>query len=248
MRGSNIRPRCLYNNNKRPTWIKGGIWLKHSFADLFLKPDAFFQDLVTKKENLARPAIIILAAGIAAGTYACQVGGLTATMMAGIMPGMETIIVLSAFFGALFFTFIFWAVWSAVIFALSSVFKGNGSFKRTMECVGYGYLPQVVGILITSIVAYSYIPQVKVPALSTAAIQDPRLIQEATGVLMHDPSMMALAQITSVVSIVFLVLSANIWIFGLKHARMLSLRDATICVSVPVVSYIIYILYMMTVM
>jgi hypothetical protein len=64
---------------------------------------------------------------------------------------------------------------------------------------------------------------------------------------MHDPAMMALIQITSIISIVFLVLSANIWIFGLKHARTLSLRDAAICVSVPVVGYSIYILYMMTV-
>lgn len=221
--------------------------MKHSFADLFLKPDAFFQDLITKKESLGKPAVIIVAAGIAAGAYACLVGGLTAEMMAGIMAGMETIIVLSAFFGALFFTFIFWVIWSGVIFAISVVFKGNGSFKRTMEIVGYGYLPQVVGLLINSMVAYLFIPAVNVPTLSAAAVQDPELIQEATKALMHDPSMMALTQITSVVSIVFLVVSANIWIFGLKHARGLSLRDAAICVSVPVIVYIIYILYMMTV-
>jgi hypothetical protein len=221
--------------------------VKHSFADLFLKPDAFFQDLITKKESLGKPAVIIVAAGIAAGAYACLVGGLTAEMMAGIMAGMETIIVLSAFFGALFFTFIFWVLWSGVIFAISVVFKGNGSFKRTMEIVGYGYLPQVVGLLINSMVAYLFIPAVNVPTLSAAAVQDPELIQEATKALMHDPSMMALTQITSVVSIVFLVVSANIWIFGLKHARGLSLRDAAICVSAPVIVYIIYILYMMTV-
>jgi hypothetical protein len=222
--------------------------VKYSIADLLLKPDAFFGDLITKKESLMRPAMIILAAGIAAGAYAYLVGGLTATMMAGIMPGMETIVVLSAFIGALFFTFIFWVLWSGVIFAISSVFKGKGSFKRTMEIVGYGYLPQVFGILITSIVAYSYIPQVKVPTLSAAAIQDPQLIQEATRALMHDPAMMALSQITSVVSIVFLVLSANIWIFGLKHARMLSVRDAAICVGIPFAGYIIYNLYVLTVM
>ncbi len=222
--------------------------MRHSFAYLFLTPDAFFQDLITKKESLRRPAMIILAAGIAAGAYACLVGGLTATMMAGIMPGMETIIVLSAFFGALLFTVILWVLWwSGVTFAISTVFKGKGSFKRTMEIVGYGYLPQVVGIIINAIVAYLYIPKVKVPTLSTAAIQDPQLIQEATRALMHDPAMMALIQITSIISIVFLVLSANIWIFGLKHARMLSLRDAAICVSVPVVGYSIYYLYMMTV-
>ncbi|MCJ7794865.1 MAG: YIP1 family protein, partial [Methanoregulaceae archaeon] len=164
-------------------------------------------------------------------------------------PGMEIIIVLSAFFGALFFTFIFWVLWwSGVTFAISTVFKGQGSFKRTMEIVGYGYLPQVVGIIINSIVAYLYIPAVKVPTLSAAAIQDPQLIQEATRALMHDPAMMALIQITSIISIVFLVLSANIWIFGLKHARMLPLRDAAICVGIPFAGYIIYNLYVLTVM
>jgi hypothetical protein len=59
---------------------------------------------------------------------------------------------------------------------------------------------------------------------------------------------MALIQITSIISIVFLVLSANIWIFGLKYARTLSLRDAAICVGIPFAGYIIYNLYVLTVM
>ncbi len=221
--------------------------MKHSFADLFLKPDAFFQDLITKKESLGKPAVIILAAGIAAGVYAYLVGGLTAAMTAAIVPGIESIVVIFAFLGALLFTFVMWVVWSGAIFAISAVFKGKGPFTRTMEIVGYGYLPQVFGIIITGIAAYWYAPQINVPALSASAVQDPQLIQEATKALMHDPAMMALTQITSVVSVAFLLWSASIWIFGLKHARGLSLRDAAICVSAPVIVYIIYILYMMTV-
>jgi hypothetical protein len=221
--------------------------VKHSFSDLFLKPDLFFQDLVTKKESLGRPALIILAAGIAAAVYAYLVVGLTARMIAGIMPGMETIIILSTAIGALFSTFVFWILWAGVIFAVSWVFKGKGSFKRTMEIVGYGYLPQIFGILITCIVAFFYIPHVHVPELTAAAVQDPQVIQETTKALMHDPAMLALTQITAVVSIAFFLLSANMWIFGLKHARTISLRDAAICIGVPVVGYSIYILSMMTV-
>jgi hypothetical protein len=219
-----------------------------SFADLFLKPNAFFQDLMTRKESLRLPALIILAAGIITAANAYLVGGLTAKMMAGIMPGFETIIILSAIIGSLFFTFIVWIVWAGVIYALSFVFKGKGSFKRTMEIVGYGYLPQIFGTLITFIVAFLYIPGVKIPTLTAAGIQDPQLIQEATRALMHDPAMMAFTQITSVVSIFFLLLSANIWIFGLKHARAISLRDGAICVGVPVVGYILYIIYTLIVM
>jgi hypothetical protein len=64
---------------------------------------------------------------------------------------------------------------------------------------------------------------------------------------MHDPAMLALTQITAVVSIAFFLWSANIWIFGLKHARTISLRDAAICIGVAVVGYSIYILSMVTV-
>lgn len=222
--------------------------MNNSFADLFLKPDAFFQDLMAKKESLRLPALIILAAGIITAVNAYLVGGLTAKMMAGIMPGLETIIILSTIIGSLFFTFIVWILWAGVIYAVSFVFKGKGSFKRTAEIVGYGYLPQIFGSLITFIVAFLYIPNVKIPTLPAAGIQDPQLIQEATRALMHDPSMMAFTQITSVVSVLFLLLSANIWIFGLKHAQALSLRDGAICVGVPIVGYVLYVIYSLTVM
>jgi hypothetical protein len=221
--------------------------MQRSFANLLLQPDLFFQDLVTKKESLGRPALIILAAGMASAVYAYLVGGLTARMIAGIMPGMETIIILSTAIGALFSTFVFWILWAGVIFALSWVFKGKGSFKRTMEIVGYGYLPQIFGIIITCIVAFFYVPHVNVPELTAAAVQDSQVIQEMTRALMHDPAMLALTQITAVVSIAFFLLSANIWIFGLKHARTISLRDAAICIGVAVVGYSIYILSMVTV-
>jgi hypothetical protein len=65
---------------------------------------------------------------------------------------------------------------------------------------------------------------------------------------MHDPAMLELTQITSLIAIVFLLWSANIWIFGVKHARRLSMRDAAICGAVPVVAYVLYITYTLGVM
>lgn len=203
---------------------------------------------MAQKESLRIPALIVLATGIITAVNAYLVGGLTARMMAGILPGLETIIMLSTIIGSLFFTFLVWILWAGAVYAVSFVFRGKGSLKRTAEIVGYGYLPQIAGALITFIVAVLYIPAVKIPTLAAAGIQDPQLIQEATRALMHDPSMMAFTQITSVVSIFFLLLSANIWIFGLKHARALPLRDAAICVGVPIVGYILYGIYSLTVM
>ena len=76
-------------------------------------------------------------------------------------------------------------------------------------------------------------------------MQNPTVITAATKALMQDPAMLAYTQTTAVVSVVFFLWSANIWIFGLKQARKISVRDAAICVGVPVIVYVIYLVYAM---
>jgi hypothetical protein len=222
--------------------------MKNSIIDLLIRPGAFFQNAMNDKENLNFPALIVLAGGIAGALYGYLIGGLTGQLLNGIMSGMGTIITLSTVLGALIGTFIFWLIWAGVVYAFSFVFKGEGTFRRTLEFVGYGYLPQVFGTLITFLIALDYIPRIHVPQLSAAAAQNPELITEAVKALMHDPAMMELSQIAMIISMVFLLWSANIWIFGMQHARNLSARDAALCVGIPVVAYILYMVYSMAVM
>jgi hypothetical protein len=220
--------------------------MKHSLFDILIRPGAFFQDAIAEKESLKIPGLIVLALGIVSAMYAYLIGGLTGKMMAGLIPGMESIIAISTILGALFGIFIFWGIWAGVFYLISSLFKGKGTFKRSFEFIGYGYLPQIFGAILTVIVAIQYIPRVIVPEITTAAAQDPQLIQEAVKALMHDPAMMEMTQIISIISIVFLLWSANIWIFGMRNARQLSERDSALCVGIPVVVYILYIVYTMT--
>lgn len=215
-----------------------------SFIDILLNPGAFFADLTGEREESYKwPLIIILAGGLAAAGYGYLVGGVSARMMAGALPGLETIVAILTAIGALIGVFIFWLIWTVIVYALSMAFKGQGSFKRTLQVIGYGYLPQVIGSIITVIVAFEYVPKIVVPHITTAMMQDPAAIQEATKVLMHDPAMMEMTQITSIIAIVFLLWSANIWIFGLQKARNLSPRDAALCVGIPVIAYILYMIY-----
>jgi hypothetical protein len=224
----------------------GDYGMKHSLIDILIRPGEFFQAAVTEKENLKIPGIIVLTLGIVSAVYAYLIGGLTGKMMAGLMPGMESIIAAFTILGALLGIFVFWAIWTGVFYLISSIFKGRGTFKRTLEFIGYGYLPQIFGSVLTVIIAIQYIPKVIVPEITSAATQDPQLIQEAAKNLMHDPAMMEMTQIISIISIVFLLWSANIWIFGMRNARQLSERDAALCVGIPVVVYILYIIYTMT--
>ncbi len=220
--------------------------MKNLILDILIRPRAFFQNAIAEKESLKIPGLMVLTLGIISAVYAYLIGGLTGKMMAGLIPGMESIIAISTILGALFGIFIFWGIWTGVFYLISSLFKGKGTFKRSLEFIGYGYLPQIFGGLLTIIVAILYIPKVVVPEIPAGAGQDPQLIQEAIKSLMHDPAMMEMTQIISIISIVFLLWSANIWIFGMKNARQLSERDSALCVGIPVVVYILYIIYTMT--
>lgn len=219
-----------------------------SITDILFRPDAFFGTVMSEKESLKIPALIVLVGSIIAAAYGYLIGGLTAKMMASAVPGIETIITISTIGGALIGTFIFWILWAGIIYALSFAFKGQGSFTRMLEVVGYGYLPQVLGSIITLIAAIQYIPKITVPALSSAAMQDPAIMEQTLKAFMHDPAMLELTQITSLITIVSLLWSANIWIFGAKYARQLSPRDSALCVGIPVVLYVIYMIYNLGVM
>jgi hypothetical protein len=220
--------------------------MKHSLFDILIRPGAFFQDAVAEKESLKIPGLIVLVLGLITAVYGYLIGGLTGEMMAGLIPGMEPIIAISTVLGAIFGVFIFWAIWAGVFYLVSSAFKGSGTFKRTLEFVGYGYLPQIFGALLTVIVAMQYVPRVIVPQIAADAASDPQLIQEAVNALMHDPAMVEMTQITAIISIVFLLWSANIWISGIQHARKLAVRDAALCIGIPVIIYILYMVYTMT--
>ena len=217
--------------------------MSSSLSDVLLKPDDFFRVIAAENESLKMPALIILAGAAVAAVHGYFMGGLSAKMMADVLPGMDMIIALSAMAVSFVAVFVLWLIAAGVFYALSYLFKGQGTFTRVLEVVGYGYLPQVAGSIISLLAGLMYIPKIVVPTLSKAALQDPAMIQEATKAFMHDPAMMELTQITALVTIVCMLLSAHIWIYGMTHARGLSARDAALCVGVPVVLYVLYMIW-----
>lgn len=206
--------------------------------DLLLRPDSYFRDLMKKEVSLKLPLIIILVGGVLGAVYAYQVSGLTGQMFSQAMPGMGGILAIGGALAGFVMFFLFWVIYSGIIFALSMAFKGTGSFKRTLEIIGLGSIPQVFGSVITLLLGLYYLPLVQVPHISS--LQNPAVVQSAVQQLMNDPAMRQLTLASTVVGILFLLWSANIWIFGVRHARNLTLRHAVITVGIPVAAYIIY--------
>jgi hypothetical protein len=217
--------------------------MKNFIVGVLINPNVFLQNVINENKNLKLPCLVVLCGAVIGALYAYMIGGITGKLMGALMPGMEIFVALSAVIGAFIVTFLVWIIMTGIFYGMSCLFNGQGSFRRCLAVTGYGYLPQVFGSLITIVVAYLYIPKIVVPEISSAALQDPQMIQSAISALMHDPALMEMTRITAVISIVFLLWSANSWIFGMKHARELSMRDAAICVSVPVLVYVLYLTY-----
>lgn len=214
-------------------------------GDLLLRPDAFFSRLVGEPENLKIPALIVIGGAIIYAVSAYLTSGLTLKIF-GNVPEMASMAPVLGIFGAVvaFFTFIilFWLIFSGAFYLISMAFSGSGEFKRTLQCSGYGLIPVIIGSLLGLLISLYYIPMIQVPVLSN--IQDPAAIEAAIQQLMQDTAFSELRLITSIISIIFVIWSANLWIFGLKHSRSLPMKQAAIAVAIPVVVYILFILYM----
>ncbi|MDD1675568.1 MAG: YIP1 family protein [Methanomicrobiales archaeon] len=206
------------------------------FQDLLLVPDRFFQE--QDSEKLVIPLIIIGMIGIISAVSAYFVTTVTIQALVTAMPAGSQqylgIAILFAIIGGILGAYLLWVVASVIFFGLSAVFHGSGSFKKTLVNIGYGFVPQIIGGAISTYYMYQFASSVRIPRIT-----DPNLINQVMKELMADPNFV----LGSAVGILFMLWSANIWIFGLKHARNLSTRDAAICVLAPVGIYLIYTLY-----
>jgi len=217
--------------------------MKKKILDLLILPDSFFSEKILEPVNLKIPALIALVGAIIGAILGYQMSVLSARMFSqSDMAGMESFISIFGTVGAfLAFLVIWWLVFSGVMYLVSMLFSGKGTFKRTLEFVGYGLVPVVAGSVISLALSFYYLPMVSVPVLRS--IQDPTAIQAATTQLMSDPAMMEFTQISTLISLIFLIWTANIWIFGIKHARELKLKHAVVTVAIPVLIYSIYMVY-----
>ena len=210
--------------------------------EVLTNPNKFFETRKKEKEDLKIPVFIVLISGIIGGISAFLSNRIMMEAMAKTLPpeaqGFMSFMPIGTAIGAVIVSFIIWLIVAAVFFGISCIFKGEGNFKRTIEFVGYGYIPTIIGGLISLVLVYNFITTVQIPTITTT---DPTKIKEVIAPLMKSPMMM----LSSAVGMLFMLWSANIWVFGLKHARKLSTRNALITVAIPVAAYILYSVYQM---
>ena len=211
--------------------------------ELLTNPNKFFEAKMGEEVSLKLPALIVLIIGIISGIGAYFMGRLTAEMLSGTLPpeaqAFLSFIPISTAITAVIVSFIIWVVFAAIFYLISCIFKGEGKFKRTLEFVGYGYIPMIFSGIIGAIFIYYIVSTAQIPVVT-----DPTMIGKALEPLMKSPMM----QLSYAISILFMLWSANIWVFGLKHARNLTTKNALICVAIPMAVYVLWTIYQMGVM
>ena len=201
-------------------------------TNVLTNPDRFFAELSAKDVNLKTPFLIVLIIAIIAAISAVMMMNVMMSSLPEEVTALTSIVAVIGSIVAFIMQFIMWLLYAGVFYVLSMFFSGEGSFKRCIEFIGYGFIPSIIGAITGLVAMMTAFPTIEF------SVENPELFSQT---LMSDPAMQASAAIG-----IFLMLwSANIWIFGIKHARNLSIWNAMITVGVPVGLYMLYNIWMM---
>ncbi|MDK2892208.1 YIP1 family protein [Methanohalophilus sp.] len=199
-------------------------------ADIFgvlTNPNAFFSEKMQESIDLKIPSLIVFIVALISG-----VSGYIMTNAVFInipeAASFASVAAIGGAIGAFVTVFIMWLIYTAIFHGISALLGGKGSFKRSLEVVGYGYIPTIFSSIVGIVGMQSLIGN-----LQNINIEDSAAYAE---IVAADPVLQAV----SVVGMIFMLWSANIWIFGIKHARSLSTKNAVITVGAPVALYLIY--------
>ncbi|AGB50698.1 Yip1 domain protein (plasmid) [Methanomethylovorans hollandica DSM 15978] len=201
---------------------------------VLLDPNDFFRKKTNEKVSLKEPFFIVLINSIIAVISSMLVMKKVMTMLPSeistyMVPGLAvgTIVGIIA-------SFSFWLIFSGIIYVISSRFNSSGSFKRTIEFVGYGYIPKAFAAFIGLLVLYLILPSIDV------STQNSQLMQQSIDQLIsHNP----LLWIYQFVGILCALWSANIWIFATSYARKISVKNAFFSLLIPVGLALVYSTY-----
>ncbi len=207
------------------------------FTDIIMRPASYFESRAQKEKNLKLPVLVILAGAVVSGILGYQIGNLTAQMFAQASPGLAGIVSVTSLISSFVVFLVIWPIMAGVFYLITMAFHGKGTYGRVLEFVGIGSVPQVIGAVVTLLIAQYYLPLIRVPHITN--IQDPAAIIAATQALTTDPAFKEFTFVSLVVSVIFLVWSANLWVFGVKASRSLTTKQAAIAVLVPVIVYIL---------
>ncbi len=200
------------------------LYMLSRVKELLFFPDTFFGQVTREKENLTPPVVIV---GIAGVLNCISIAILLLT------AGDYLILLLPmAVTWSLAQPFLTWVIFSLVLQVLSNRYSGTGTFRLTLQNVGYGMLPWALSHIFSLLTTLFIISNPK-PALNTM-----QSLSFPNGTLV----------IFSVLAAALMLWTGYLWVYGIMHAQRIPKGKAVISVVVLLVLYTLVILGPMLVM
>lgn len=196
---------------------------------LLSNPRAFFSELHDER-NLLIPVIIVFIIAVFSGVSAYFITLVTVSAMPPEVSQYAVFATIIAVIAGAFGAFLWWLIISGIFHAIARYQDGKAVFRQTVVVTGYGFAPQIIGSIISLILTYIFISDTKIPT-----IHDLARYEEEIAAYLDSPFLFA----AKIVSVIFLLWSANIWIFGIISVHGLGRKKAFITVMVPVVILLI---------
>lgn len=203
--------------------------------NLLFDPNSFFGGKLKYNVDFKYPILIILVNAV----FSISSSLLLMNKLKDLFPSdinsfMSTTVISVTVVGGFIGAFLSWVILAGILYSISYLFHSNGSFKRTLEFVGYGYVPKIVGSFINFVVTYKLLSSVDFSS------QNSQLITQSMEQMFSNNPLFYTSQI---ITILCLLLSTYIWIFALLNARNMSLKNATLAVGIPAGLVIIFQVY-----
>jgi hypothetical protein len=203
---------------------------------LLFNPNLFFSEKLKTEVSFKYPLLIMLVTSLIAIGSSFLIMNKIKESLPSEASSFMLFVILGGVIGALIGTFVYWIILTGIFYLISSVFHSVGSFKRTLEFVSYGFVPQIFSGVVSLFVFYTLLPTLN------ASSQNPQLFAEnLTKMLANNP----LSLTAQTFGILCFLVSANIWVFALIHARNMSVKNAIITVGIPVGISLIYQAYLL---
>lgn len=195
---------------------------KTGILRLTTDPNRFFADR-SSEPGLRGPLILVTGLVVLTIFHAYPLlRGLTASDLNSHGP-FVLIVLVSGIAGGLSINLI-WLLYAAILHGMSAYFDAQGRFRNTVKLIGWGFLPLLLAAAFSVLASGFAIAEIPPSKLSGGA--------SAIEVYRSHPYV----RLAKLLRVVFTVWAGHLWMFGLKHARNISLRQSGIVVSVLVIS------------
>lgn len=190
---------------------------------LLSDPDAFFRGRADEPSFRGPAVVVLIVIGLGLAGSLPTLRATASALPEAAGPFVPLFYIFSVI-GGVVGTLVIWLLYAGAFHVISAVGYGaSGSFRDTVALTGWGFVPRIPEAAISAAISSYVFSGRTYPA-------DPARLAAVMDQLRSDP----LILLASVLGVVFLLWSAFLWTFAVRHGRDLTLRQAAVTVAIPV--------------